>query len=144
MATPEAAGLAALLHALGHTDDDEKLQIMKDTSDDLGAPGLDPLFGEGRINVFAAINGDDPPPPPPGDIDLTATKRAGKKKIVDLAWTGAVGANVEVYQNTVLITTTANDGAHAVNLPSNATGTFTFKVCEVGGVICSNDSAVTY
>lgn len=142
MATPEAAGLAALLHALGTTGDDEKLQIMKDTADDLGVPGTDPIFGAGRINVFAAINGEEPPPP--GDIVLTATKRAGKKKIVDLAWTGAVGPNVEVYQNNVLLLSTPNDGVHAVTLANNATGTFTYKVCETGGVVCSNNAGVTY
>ncbi len=64
MATPEAAGLAALLHALGITDDDTKLQRMKETADDLGTPGTDNQFGAGRINVFAAINGGSPPPVP--------------------------------------------------------------------------------
>lgn len=55
MASPQAAGLAALLHVLGVTDDDQKLAIMKSTSDDLGAPGTDDLFGAGRINVAAAV-----------------------------------------------------------------------------------------
>jgi subtilisin family serine protease len=144
MATPEAAGLAALLHALGITDDDAKLAVMKATADDLGAPGVDNLFGSGRINVFSAINGSAPPPPPPGDIDLTATKRAGKRKVVDLAWSGATGPNVEVWRNAALHSTTTNDGAHADNHPGNATGTFTYKICEVGGLVCSNESAVTY
>src|SRR5688572_9429916 len=134
MATPQAAGLAALLHTLGITDDDAKLAVMKATADDLGAPGVDNQFGSGRINVFAAINGSGPPPPPPGDIALTATKRAGKKKVVDLGWTGAVGAQVEVWRNGALRVTTTNDGAHADNLAGNATGVFTYRVCEVGGL----------
>jgi len=55
MATPQATGLGALLHVLGVADDDAKLSNMKSTADDLGASGWDPYFGEGRINVAAAV-----------------------------------------------------------------------------------------
>ena len=54
MASPQAAGLGALLHVLGVSGADAKLSIMKSTSDDLGSPGTDDLFGAGRINVAAA------------------------------------------------------------------------------------------
>ncbi|HUF69602.1 MAG TPA: S8 family serine peptidase [Longimicrobiales bacterium] len=57
MASPQAAGLGALLHALGITDDDAKLTRMINSADDLGAAGRDNLFGHGRINVFNAVNG---------------------------------------------------------------------------------------
>ncbi|UCC27108.1 MAG: S8 family serine peptidase [Gemmatimonadales bacterium] len=57
MASPQVAGLAALLHALGITGADAKLTRMKDSADDLGTNGADPLFGAGRVNVFAAVNG---------------------------------------------------------------------------------------
>ncbi|MFO8174486.1 MAG: PKD domain-containing protein [Longimicrobiales bacterium] len=55
MATPQAVGLGALLHVLGVADDDAKLANMKKTADDLGATGWDQYFGEGRINVAAAV-----------------------------------------------------------------------------------------
>jgi serine protease len=55
MATPQATGLGALLHVLGVADDDAKLTNMKSTADDLGASGWDQYFGEGRINVAAAV-----------------------------------------------------------------------------------------
>lgn len=55
MASPQAAGLATLLHALGVTGAEEKLDRMKTTADDLGAPGEDDLFGAGRINVYNAV-----------------------------------------------------------------------------------------
>ncbi|MDX1624042.1 MAG: S8 family serine peptidase [Gemmatimonadota bacterium] len=58
MASPQAAGLAVLLHALGVTDDVTKLDRMKRTADDLGAAGTDDRFGAGRINVLAAVRDD--------------------------------------------------------------------------------------
>ncbi|MEJ2205263.1 MAG: S8 family serine peptidase, partial [Gemmatimonadota bacterium] len=55
MASPQAAGLGALLHALGVTDPDQKLARMRATANDLGDPGDDILFGAGRINVYSAV-----------------------------------------------------------------------------------------
>ena len=80
----------------------------------------------------------------PSGITLSARgyKVKGLPK-VDLTWAGATGTNVEVYRNGVLITTTANDGTHTDALPKGSTGTFTYKVCNVGTSICSpNASAV--
>ncbi|MFW5947855.1 MAG: S8 family serine peptidase, partial [Gemmatimonadota bacterium] len=68
MASPQAAGLGALLHVLGVTDDDAKLSTMKSTADDLGAAGSDDEFGAGRINVYAAViaaDGGEPTNSPP-------------------------------------------------------------------------------
>ncbi|MFN2433166.1 MAG: S8 family serine peptidase [Gemmatimonadota bacterium] len=57
MASPHAAGLATLLHALGVAGADDKLTRMKSSADDLGAAGRDDRFGAGRINVYNAVNG---------------------------------------------------------------------------------------
>jgi len=68
MASPQVAGLAGLLHALGVSSPADKRQIILETADDLGDPGVDPLYGAGRINIFAAVQaavGNPPPPPPP-------------------------------------------------------------------------------
>jgi subtilisin family serine protease len=144
MASPQAAGLAALLHALGFTGDDEILDRMKTTADDLGAPGTDNQFGAGRINVFAAIDGLEPPPPP--EITLSATKRLQANRwFADLSWSGAAGASVGIYRNGALRVTTTNDGAHSDGLGRNPSGTFTYKVCEAGGMTtCSNEASVSF
>ncbi|HET7230527.1 MAG TPA: S8 family serine peptidase [Longimicrobium sp.] len=64
MATPQVAGLAALLWATGlHDANAIRARIMQ-TADDLGAPGTDPIFGAGRINVYRAITGNDTKAPP--------------------------------------------------------------------------------
>jgi thermitase len=67
MASPQAAGLAALLQATGMTDAETKLTRMKETADDLGSATF---FGAGRINVWQALGGLDPGDPgDPGDPD---------------------------------------------------------------------------
>jgi PKD repeat protein len=57
MAAPQAAGLAALLFALGLEDPEEVLARMRESSDDLGSAGRDDRFGHGRLNVARAVAG---------------------------------------------------------------------------------------
>lgn len=67
MAAPQVGGLATLLHALGVTSAAEKRALIRATADDLGTAGWDETFGDGRINVWAAVQaatGGEPPPPP--------------------------------------------------------------------------------
>lgn len=63
---------------------------------------------------------------------------------VDLSWSGATSANVDVFRNGVKITTTANDGAHTDTLAKGSTGTFTYKVCEAGTNTCSSNASVVF
>jgi len=64
MATPEVAGLAALLWATGMHDAAQIRQRIMDTADDIGAPGWDPQTGAGRINAYRAITGQSANAPP--------------------------------------------------------------------------------
>ncbi len=80
-----------------------------------------------------------------GGVTLSAVDYKVKGKVrVDLSWGGAAGANVEIYYNGSLLTTTANDGAftHATGLKGN--GTLTYQVCETGGGACSAVIVVNY
>ena len=55
MATPHAAGAAAFLWSLVPDAPPETIiNTMRLTAGDLGAPGPDPVFGSGTINVYAA------------------------------------------------------------------------------------------
>ena len=74
-----------------------------------------------RIVLQAALN-----PPPPGRINLT--------------WTGASGANVDVLRGAALIATTPNDGQHDDRVQS---GTYQYRVCNAGTTVCSNTASVT-
>jgi PKD repeat protein len=81
--------------------------------------------------------------PPPSNITLTATPgRFWYWWRVDLRWSGATSTNVDVYLQGVHIATTANDGFYRDYLLGS--GTYTYKVCEAGTSVCSNDVAVTF
>ncbi len=58
MATPHVSGAAAMILSRwpGISVKNLKSRII-DRSDDLGAPGLDPFYGSGRINVYRSLGG---------------------------------------------------------------------------------------
>jgi subtilisin family serine protease len=55
-AAAATSGLAALLVRLTGIDDPDRIeQLIEDSADDLGDPGFDEYYGEGRINVKQAV-----------------------------------------------------------------------------------------
>jgi len=102
-------------------------------TDNGGAPGTQ------TQNVTVSSGGGGPV------ITLSVSGRSNKggKRSADLVWSGATGANVDVYRNGGLRVTTTNDGAYTDNL-NRASGTFTYKVCNVGTTTCSNQASVTF
>jgi hypothetical protein len=74
-----------------------------------------------RIVLQAALD-----PPPPGRINLT--------------WTGASGASVDLLRGAALIATTPNDGQEYDRVQG---GTYEYRVCNAGTTVCSNTVVVT-
>ena len=78
---------------------------------------------------------------PAGTITLTTrvVENRWYRRRVDLSWSGATTANVDVYRNGSRIATTANDGAYrdTIWFPS---GSYTYRVCNAGTSVCSNNS----
>lgn len=64
MAAPHVSAAAALLLAKGLAPQ-QVVDRLLSTSVDLGAPGYDPVFGAGRLDVAAAVGGPSAPPPVP-------------------------------------------------------------------------------
>lgn len=61
LATPMAAGVAALILAQDPTRSPDVVQaLLQATADDLGAPGRDDYYGYGRINAYRAVGGTLP------------------------------------------------------------------------------------
>ncbi|MES3034315.1 MAG: S8 family serine peptidase [Gemmatimonadota bacterium] len=83
------------------------------------------------------------PPPTTAAIVLTGVQRTGRQQRLDLSWTGATSASVDVYRNGIRVTTTANDGAHSDNVGKRS-GTYTHRVCAAGTSTCSNTLSTTF
>jgi hypothetical protein len=81
----------------------------------------------------------------PSGILLSARgyKVKGKQR-VDLTWSGAAGANVDVFRNDAKLVTTANDGAYTDNINKNGSGSYRYRVCEAGTSTCSAEVLVTF
>jgi subtilisin family serine protease len=145
MATPHVAGVAALVWSHYPTKTNAEIRsALTASAQDLGAAGRDTSFGYGLVQAKAALDvlsgaTPPPPPPPPSNIVLNGTRR-GKK--VDLSWTGATSATVDVYRNGQLLVVTANDGSHTDTLSSK--GSYTYQVCAAGTVSCSNQVTVLF
>ena len=80
-----------------------------------------------------------------GGFTLSASgfKVKGKHN-VDLSWSGAAGASVEIYRDGSLLTTTANDGAYTDSTNNKGGATYVYQVCETGGSPCSNTATVVF
>jgi serine protease len=75
-------------------------------------------------------------------LDVTAYK-VKTNKYADLSWSGAISVSVDVYRNGVLVTTTPNDGAYT-DKPNKSLTSATYKICETGTTVCSNDVTVSW
>jgi subtilisin family serine protease len=151
MATPAVSGIAALVWS-NHSEctGTEIRNALKATAQDSGAAGKDVYFGYGIVKAAAAsayltsngCAGGVTPPPAGGDITLSLNgyRSKGVRK-VDLSFSGAAGSSVDIFRNSVKITTTANDGAYTDTLSS--AGTYTYKVCSAGTTSCSATKSVS-
>lgn len=79
-----------------------------------------------------------------GSMTLSASgyKVKGRHNI-DLSWSGASGATVEIYRDGSLLTTTSNDGAFTDATNNRGGGSYVYEVCESGGS-CSNAVTVSF
>ena len=113
----------------------------------------------GTYNVTLTVTDDDlatgtkthpvtvtapPPPPPPPPISLSVTGRVDDKKYMTLIWTGARTATVDVYRDGNFQKNEVNDGRYVNSLALPGKSQYTYKVCEVGTTICSNEATVVF
>ena len=87
-----------------------------------------------RDVTIGSTNNDEP------EFDLGGSgARAGTHATVRLSWRGTDRAGtIDVYRNGVAIATTADDGSWE-EVITNASGRYTYKVCESGTTRCSNE-----
>jgi subtilisin len=89
------------------------------------------------ITVGGTIGGDP--------ITLSATSKSNRNwVVVDLSWSGATSASVDIYRDENLLETTSNDGSYTDKIGNTGTGNATYKVCESGNKNCSNEVTVSW
>jgi hypothetical protein len=128
-----------------------------------------PTFTHALLPGSPAVNAGDPnfTPPPfydqrgpgfdrvvSGRIDVgsfevqiqlqAAGRRVQGKHVVDLSWTGTSATNIDIYRDGVLIVTVPNNGTYTDQIGARGKGTYTYKVCEAGTQICSNEVTVRF
>jgi N-acetylneuraminic acid mutarotase len=63
---------------------------------------------------------------------------------VRLTWSGASSSDIDIYRDSVLIVTTANDGSHTDSTGDSGRARYTYRLCEAGTQTCSNDVTVRF
>jgi subtilisin family serine protease len=84
--------------------------------------------------------------PTPGQITLTASgRRVQGRHTVDLSWSGANSANIEIYRDGVVIATVPNTGSYKDFIGVRGGNVrYTYKVCEAATQNCSNQVTVRF
>lgn len=149
MAAPHVAGAAAILLAQNPalTPSGLRSALLSNASPSvvLGAQSATSsmLFSGTATSTTTPVTTTPTISPTPSTINLSATGRAVRFGYrVNLSWSGATGASVDVRRNGVKLVMTANDGVHADTVRSR--GTYTYEICNVGTSTCSNQAKVTY
>jgi hypothetical protein len=63
---------------------------------------------------------------------------------VRLRWSGATSSNIDIYRNSVLITTVPNTGTYTDSTGDTGRARYTYRVCETTTQTCSNDARVRF
>ncbi len=86
------------------------------------------------------------PTPTPSGITLTASgRRVQGRHTVDLTWSGATSANIDIYRDGVVIATVPNNGSYKDFIGVRGGNVrYTYKVCEAGTQNCSNQVTVRF
>lgn len=131
---------AGLAHAPRSTDPASKSFYIADRKLDNDGH---PTENDGAIyEVAPGESGASPPPP----ISLSARgyKVKGRQR-VDLTWSGATSAEVDIRRNGLPLATTANDTSYTDNIDQKGSGTYRYVLCEAGSSTkCSAEVTVTF
>jgi thermitase len=82
---------------------------------------------------------------PQPSIVLSVTGRVdATKQYMTLTWTGAQGATVDVYRDGVFTKNELNDGIYTNSRNLPGASQYTYKICQAGTAVCSNNATVVF
>jgi len=100
-----------------------------------------------RIDIGSfEVQAGTTPTPTPAQINLSAVgRRVQGRHTVDLTWSGANSANIDIYRDGMLIATVPNNGSYKDFIGvRGGNARYTYKVCEAGTRTCSNEVTVRF
>ncbi len=96
------------------------------------------------VSLVGDYDVDTTPPPPEYPIDLTIdTEVRTQGGMVTLHWNGATTEGVKIFRNGVKIKRTRNDG-ELIDRIRNASGDYTYQICDDSEELCSAQVTVTF
>jgi hypothetical protein len=101
----------------------------------------------GRIDIGSfEVQAGTTPTPTPSQINLSAIgRRVQGRHTVNLTWSGANSANIDIYRDGVVIATMPNNGSYKDFIGvRGGNARYTYKVCEAGTQNCSNEVTVRF
>jgi hypothetical protein len=104
----------------------------------------------GRVIQVGGDAGPEPPPPPPpppppsGFVLQVTGRNDAAKQYMDLTWSGASSATVEIYLNGAFRRTNSNTGRTTITRTFTGPATYILKLCEAGSSVCSNEATVSF
>lgn len=150
MATPHAAGTAALMIQQEPTRTPAQVKsLMTGTAWKTANTGdsWNDVYGHGLANACRALGLTTcaHPVTPPEPFELSAEgHRVKGVHHADFTWTGGTTAQVDVYRDGVLVTTTQNDGFHTDSPGTKGRAAYAYQICEAGTTTCTNPVAVGF
>ena len=79
-----------------------------------------------------------------GIVLTVSGRRDATTQYMTLDWTGATGAQVDVYRNGGFLNAQVNDGHYTNTRSLPGSPSYTYKVCQTGSTVCSNEATVTF
>jgi hypothetical protein len=64
--------------------------------------------------------------------------------LIDLSWSDATSASLDIWRNGSLLITVANDGSHQDDTGQKGSASWTYQVCHAGTTVCSNEATATF
>ncbi len=145
MATPHIAGAMALILEGADASPASVETALESNASTAKIGGMTSTATPNLLLYTLAFGGGGGGEPPSGGIVLSATgyKVQGRQH-ADLTWSGATSSSVDVFRNNVKITTTANNGAYTDAIGQRGGGSYTYRICEAGSSVCSNQVTVSF
>ena len=79
-----------------------------------------------------------------GIVLTVSGRRDATTQYMTLDWTGATGANVDVYRNGAFLNLQVNDGHYTNTRSLPGSPSYTYKLCQTGSTVSSNEATVIF